>query len=109
VAAGEDELQPLVGKRRRFHRLLLGFRRLEQAGLLDQAAITANAVDRAVARGRDQPGAGAGRDAVAGPAPGGDREGLLGGFLGEVDIAEEADKRSEDPPPLLAEGPLEDR
>ena len=48
-------------------------------------------------------------DAVARPALGGDREGLLRGFLGEVEVAEEADQRSEDASPLVAEGLLEDR
>ena len=46
---------------------------------------------------------------VARPALGGDRERLLGGLLGEVEVAEEADQRGEDPAPLLAEGLLEDR
>jgi hypothetical protein len=53
--------------------------------------------------------AGVRRDPVARPALGGDREGLLRGFLGEVEVAEEADERSEDAAPLLAEGLLEDR
>ena len=46
---------------------------------------------------------------VARPALRRDRECLLRGFLGEVEVAEEADQRSEDPAPLVAEGPLEDR
>jgi hypothetical protein len=50
-----------------------------------------------------------GRHPVARPALGGDREGLLRGFLGEVEVAEEADERSEDAAPLLAERLLEDR
>jgi hypothetical protein len=33
-----------------------------------------------------------------------DRERFLGGLLGEIDVAEEADQGREDPPPL----PLED-
>ena len=62
-----------------------------------------------VARGRHQPGARVGGSAVARPALGGDRERLLRGFLGEVEVAEEADQRGEDAAPLLAEGLLEDR
>ena len=50
-----------------------------------------------------------GRDAVARPARRGDGEGLLRGFLGEVEVAEKADQRREDAAPLLAEGLLEDR
>src|SRR5262249_9530317 len=38
-----------------------------------------------------------------------DRERLLRGFLGEVEIAEEADQRREDPPPLVPKRPFEDR
>jgi hypothetical protein len=68
-----------------------------------------DAVDRAVARRRDQPRRRVGRLAVARPALGGDRERLLRGFLGEVEVAEEADQRSEDAAPVLAEGLLENR
>jgi hypothetical protein len=52
---------------------------------------------------------GVGRHTVARPALGGDREGLLRGFLGEVEVAEEADERSKDAAPLLTERLLEDR
>ena len=48
-------------------------------------------------------------DAVARPALGGDRERLLRGFLGEVEVAEEADQGGEDAAPLLAEDLLERR
>jgi hypothetical protein len=40
---------------------------------------------------------------------GGDRESLLRGFLGELEVAEEADQGSEDTAPLVTEGLLEDR
>jgi hypothetical protein len=50
-----------------------------------------------------------GRDAVARPPLRRDREGLLRGLLGEVEVAEEADQRSEDATPLLAEGLVQDR
>ena len=46
---------------------------------------------------------------VARPALGGDRERLLGGLLGEVEVAEEADQAGEDASPLVAEGLLEAR
>ena len=55
-----------------------------------------------------QPGAGVAGDAVARPALGGDRKRLLRGFLGEVEVAEEADQRSEDTAPLVPEDLLED-
>jgi hypothetical protein len=50
-----------------------------------------------------------GRGSIPWPALRRDRERLLGGFLGEVEVAEEADERSEDAAPLLAEDLLEDR
>jgi hypothetical protein len=109
VAAGEDELEPLVRKGGLVHRVLHRLRHLEQAGLRGQRAVAADAVDRAVAGRRHQPGAGVGGRAVARPALGGDREGLLRGLLGEVEVAEEADQRGEDAPPLVAEGPVEGR
>jgi hypothetical protein len=46
--------------------------------------------------------------AVARPALGGDRERLLGGLLGEVEVAEEADQGGEDVAPPIAERLLED-
>jgi hypothetical protein len=74
-----------------------------------ERAIAANAVDRAVPSGGHEPGARVGGRPVARPALGGERERLLRGFLGEVEVAEEADQRREDAPPLVAEDPLEDR
>ena len=50
-----------------------------------------------------------GGGAVARPALRGDGEGALGGLLGEVEVAEKADQRRQDAPPLVAEGLLEDR
>jgi len=43
------------------------------------------------------------------PALRGGRERLLGGLLGQVEVAEEADERCEDSAPLLTEGLFEDR
>ena len=71
--------------------------------------VAANAIDRPVPRGRHEPAARIRGDSVARPALRGDREGLLRGFLGEVEVAEEADQRSEDAAPVVAEGLLEDR
>ena len=47
--------------------------------------------------------------AVARPAFRGDREGLLRGFLGEVEVAEEADQGREHVAPVVAERLLEVR
>jgi hypothetical protein len=110
VAAGEDELEPLVGEDRLVQRIL-GYRfgDFEKARLRGQRPIAADAIDGPVARRRHQPRAGAGGDAVSRPALRGDRERLLRGFLGEVEVAEEADERSEDAAPLVAEDLIEDR
>jgi hypothetical protein len=51
--------------------------------------------DADLARIVDRSGAWAGGSPVPRPALGGDREGLLCGFLGGVEVAEEADQRSE--------------
>src|SRR3712207_1617780 len=75
------------------------------AGLRGQGLLAADAVDRPVVRRRHEPRPRAGGDAVARPALGGDREGLLRGLLGEVEVAEEADERSEDAAPVITEGP----
>lgn len=47
------------------------------------------------------------RHAVAGPALGRDRERLLGGLLGEIEIAEEADQGRQDSAPLAPEDVLD--
>jgi hypothetical protein len=71
--------------------------------------IAADAVDRTVPPGGHEPGARVRGCAVAGPALGGDRERFLSGFLGKVEVAEEADQAGEEAAPLVAEDPLEDR
>jgi hypothetical protein len=109
VAAGEDELEPLVGDDRFVHLVLHRLRDSEQLRLRRQRAIAADAVDGAVARRCDEPGARVRGRAVARPALGGDRERLLGGFLGEIEVAEEADQAGEDAAPLVAEDLVEDR
>jgi hypothetical protein len=108
VTAGEDELEALVGEGRLVHAVLRHERRVQQAGLRGQRPIAADAVDRAVARGGDQPARRVPRDAVARPALRRDRERLLRGLLGEVEVAEEADEGRENAAPRLAEGLLED-
>jgi hypothetical protein len=64
-------------------------------------------VDRPVASRGDQPGPWVGRDAGARPALGRRRERLLGGLLGQIEIAEKAGQEGDDAAPLLAEDPLE--
>jgi hypothetical protein len=62
-----------------------------------------------VASRRHQPGARVAGDAVAWPPVGGDGERLLRGFLGEVEVAEEADQAGQDAAPFLAEDLFERR
>ena len=110
MAAGEDQLQPLVGKRPSS-----SISSSTASGTSSRRVFAASVRSRrrrSIARLRaviDQPGAGIGRRAVARPALGGDREGLLSGFLGEVEVAEEADQAGEDAAPLVAEDLLEQR
>jgi hypothetical protein len=82
---------------------------VQLADLRRQRALAADAVDRSVARGGHKPGARIVGRPVAGPALGGSGECVLGGFLGELEVAEEADQRREDASPLVAEDLLEDR
>ena len=107
MAAREDQLQALVGKRRLIHLVLHCLRHLELPCLRVERAIAPDAVDRAVACGRLQPGARVVRDAVPRPSLGGDRERLLRGFLGAVEVAEEADQRGEHAAPLVAKDAFE--
>ncbi len=107
MAAGEDQLEPLVWKCRLFHGVLGRLAHVEQAELPGECAVAANAVYGPAAGRGDEPGAGVVRGAVPRPALRGYREGLLRGFLGELKVAEEADQRSEDSAPLVAEGRIE--
>ena len=108
MAAGEQELEPLVRDGRLVHLHLGGLGYVEELRLLGECAIAPDPVDRAVARGRDEPRPGVVGRALAGPALRCDRERLLRGFLGEIEVAEEADQGGEDASPLVAEDPLED-
>ena len=108
VAAGEDELQALVGEGGLVHGVLGGLGHLQQPRLGRQGAVAADAVGGSVARRGHQPRARVAGRAIARPAVGGDGKRLLRGFLGDVEVAEEADQRSEDVAPVLAEGLLED-
>jgi hypothetical protein len=80
-----------------------------QARLRGRRLLAPDPVDRPVAGRRHEPRPRAGGHAVARPALGGDREGLLRGLLGEVEVAEEADERGEDAAAVVAEGLLENR
>ncbi len=105
MAAGEDELEPLVGDGCVVHGVLHGFGYVQQPGLGGERAVAADPVDRPVPGGRQKPRAGVLGRTCSWPPLGGGRERLLRGFLGEVEVAEEADQRGDDAPPLVAERP----
>ena len=104
VAAGEDEREAVVGDRA--HVVLLGRQRLEpgeQLGLAGECLLAPEPVDRAVARGGDDPGARARRRPVARPALERDREGVLHRVLGELEVAEDAGECCDGTAPFLPE------
>jgi hypothetical protein len=61
-------------------------------GLGGEDALAADAVDRLVSRRRDEPGPGVARQAGCRPTLRSDGERLLCGFLGAVEVTEEADQ-----------------
>ena len=67
-----------------------------------EAALAPDPVDRPIAGRCHKPRAGVVRLAVAGPSFGGDRERLLSGLLGKVEVAEEADQGGQHATPLVA-------
>ena len=107
VTAGEYELEALVLKSVFFQGVLHRLRYVELARLLGEGAVAPDPVDRAVTRGGHEPCRRVIRGAVARPALRGDRKRLLRGFLGELEVAEEADQCGKDLAPLVAEGLLE--
>jgi hypothetical protein len=109
VTAREDELQPLVGKRRGVHRHLSPVARDERAELGREGPVSADAVRCPVPSRLHQPGARMAGNAVAWPPAGSDGERLLRGFLGEIEVAEEADQGGQDASPFLAEDAIERR
>ena len=89
VAAGEDQLESLVGDHGLLVvRELLGPR--EQLRLARQRLLAADPVDRRVAGRRDDPGAGIARRSVARPALRRADEGVLHRVLGEIEVTEDA-------------------
>jgi hypothetical protein len=79
----------------------------QQLGLAVEVAVAADAVDRAVASRRDDPGPGVGRDAVARPTLERDRERVLDRVLGPVEIAEDTGQVRKRASPLLPEDALD--
>ena len=110
VTAGEEQLQALVADligAEIVHVILHGLLAFQQARLGRQGALAADPIDRPVARGGDQPGHRVLRRALAGPALGGDGKRLLGGVLGELEVAEVADQGRQDAAPVPPEDAVE--
>ena len=84
-----------------------GYYLLEADNLDDALALAADPVDRPVARRGHQPRPRIVGGALPGPALGGGRESVLGGLLGEVEVAEEADQGRQDASPLVVEDPVD--
>src|SRR5215207_1067575 len=109
MAAGEDEAQPFVGDRAHVV-LLLGSKLLqagEQLGLSREGALAADAVDRAIPRGGNDPRGRVARRPVARPALECGRERVLHRVLGELEVAEDADQNRDGASPFLAEEGLD--
>src|SRR5216683_2899686 len=93
VTAGEDQPQPVVSHRT--HLLRRVFLPVQQRGLgvaIMARGLPAQLVDRAVPGRRSNPRAGVRRQSGDGPAIDSHCESLLDRFLGDVDVAEEADQ-----------------
>jgi hypothetical protein len=109
MAAGEDEAQAFIGNR--VHLVVLFLFQLgqacEQLGLVRERAVAANAVDRPVSGGRDDPGGGIRGRSVLGPACKRGRERVLYRVLGEVEVTEDADQDRNRAAPLLTEEGLD--
>jgi hypothetical protein len=107
VAAGEDQLESLVTHCRLVDLIAHCPLALKEADFLRERSLAANPVDRAVASSREQPRRGVLGHPISRPPLGRDRERLLRSFLGEIEVAEEADERGKDVPPVLSEGLLQ--
>ena len=89
MAAGEDQLEPLVGNG---GLLVVGelVDAREKLRLAGQRLLAADPVDRRVPRGRHDPRAGIAGNSLARPPLGSSHEGVLHRVLGEVEVTEDA-------------------
>ena len=103
MAAGEDQLEPLVGNG---GLLVVGelLGPCEQLRLARQRLLAADPVDRRVPGRRHDPGAGIARHSVARPPLGRTHEGVLHRVLGEVEVTEDAAEDRDRAGPLVAVG-----
>ena len=110
VAAGEDQLEPLVGDRA--HRVV-ATERLEPRAARGRPAplsrlLAPQPVDRAAPRGQRDPRRRVGRHAVARPALERDDEGVLDRLLGAVEVAERPCQGGDRLPGLAPEQAVDD-
>ncbi len=108
MAAGEDELEALVLKGHLVHAVLAS-PPVTSSKRVFSARVRSRRM-RSIARRRAvvmSHAAGLVGVPSTWPALCRSHEGLLRGFLGELEVAEEADQRSENATPLVAEDPLE--
>ena len=107
MAAGEDQPKPVVGNGAVLDLVLLvavrRHQRLELPHLVLEPMCPPDAVDRLVAGSRRDPGAGVARHTTLGPDLERDEERILHRFLGEVEVADDADERRDRPPRFLPE------
>ena len=107
VAAGEDEAELVVGDGAEVTGFV-GFVELHGLRLaVVPRGLSADLVDPSTAGRGDDPAGGGGREALLGPALERHHEGVLDRFLGEVDVAEEADQGRYRSSGLGAEDPLD--
>src|SRR5256885_12891002 len=110
VAAGEDEREPVVGDRA--HAVIL-LRKVAQAcqelGLAGEGLLATDTVDGAIARGRDDPGAGVAGHAFVRPTVDRDRERVLDGVLGKLEVAEDTNEDRDCTAPFLTEDLVDSR
>ena len=110
MAAGEDQPQPIVRDGAVVDLVLLarGHERLELAHLVLERPGAPDPVDGLVPRRGRDPGARVARQPTLRPDLERDQERILDGFLGEVEVAEDADERRDRPSRLLAEQAVDD-
>jgi hypothetical protein len=106
----EDEAEAIVGDAAHVAvvRVRLELRQAcQQLRLPRKAALTADPIDRAVPRGRDEPRAGILRRPVVPPALDRDCECVLDRVLGELEVTEDADEDRDGAAPFLTEQGLD--
>src|SRR5215470_6766958 len=107
MAAGENQAQTFI-RHAIAHRVVLLGRGValnhanQLVAPLRETRLTLNSVDGLVPSRTDYPGAGIVRDAFAGPLLDRGCKRLLGGFLGQIEIAQHADEAGDDPSEFLA-------